>query len=80
MLVVLKGKKKSLSGFHQAWQSRKGLGVGGNAGVLTSPTTGKEARWIAGGEEAVKSNSVFNQAALQTLVSSICQSVFNLPD
>lgn len=61
MPVVLKGKKKSPSGFHQAWQARteregeKGGGWGVDAGILSSPTTGKEKRRITEGEEAAES-------------------------
>ena len=58
----------------------KGRGGGGNAGILTSPTTGEEQRRIAEREEAVKSISVFGQATLQTLDSSSRQSVMNLHD
>lgn len=58
----------------------RGRRRGVNAGILSSPTTGKDKRRIAEGEEAVKSVSVFSQATLQTQDRSNRQIVMNLHD
>lgn len=60
VLVVLKGKKLSPSGFHQAWQARtkREWGKGGCRHTYSSPSTGEKNRWLAEGEDAVKTISI----------------------